>query len=265
MKKPVLNIFWIPAAVQLIACASGTSPAFLDANAAYRAAAADPKITANAPVELHEAELALSRAEKAQDEGEDREQVDHLSYLAGRRVEIAQVRADKRLAEQRTERLTAQKDTVLLDARQREVETLTRELAELKARETDRGIELTVGDVLFDVGQATLKPGAVSALSRLAAFLREHPDRAVLIEGHTDSSGTPDYNLNLSLARADSVARSLVGDGVDGTRISPRGFGESTPIASNDSAAGRLQNRRVDIVVVPAPEPVANPRVGSVR
>src|SRR4029450_4730351 len=108
-----------------------------------------------------------------------------------------------------------------------EVDALTRELAELKARETDRGIELTVGDVLFDVGQASLKPGAPASRGRRAGFLREHPDRKVLIEGHTDSSGTPSYNLDLSLARADSVARALRGDGVGGDRITPPRSGET--------------------------------------
>jgi outer membrane protein OmpA-like peptidoglycan-associated protein len=254
-----------PAAVLFAACASGTNPAFLDANAAYRAAAGDPKVVANAPVELHDAQQALERATKAQDDREDEAEITHLSYLAKRRVEIAQVRADKKVAEARTQQLADQKDEVLLDARQREVDQLTKELAELRARETDRGLELTIGDVLFDPGQASLKPGALPALARLAAFLRDHPDRQVLIEGHTDSTGAPDSNLKLSLARADAVAQTLVAQGVDGSRISPRGFGEATPVASNDTAAGRLQNRRVEIVVIPSPEPVANPRVGSVR
>ncbi len=254
-----------PAAAWLAACASGTNPAFLDANAAYRAAAGDPQVVANAPVELHDAQQALERATKAQDDREDDAEITHLSYLAKRRVEIAQVRAERKIAEARTEQLTDQKDRVLLDARQREVDHLTKELADLRARETDRGIEMTVGDVLFDPGQATLKPGALPALARLGSFLRDHPDRQVLIEGHTDSTGTPDYNLRLSLARADAVSETLVAQGVDGSRISPRGFGEATPVASNETAAGRLQNRRVEIVVVPSPEPVATPRVGSVR
>jgi OmpA-OmpF porin, OOP family len=255
----------IPAAALFAACASGTNPAFLDANSAYRAAAADPRIVTNAPVELHDAEQALDRAQKAQDDHADDAEITHLSYLAKRRVEIAQARAEQKDAQTRAEQLSGQKDQVLLDAKQREVEQLTHELADLKARETDRGIELTVGDVLFDPGRATLTPGAVPALARLAVFLRDHPDRQVLVEGHTDSTGTPDANLRLSLARADAVAQTLVASGVDGARISPRGFGEATPVANNDTAAGRQQNRRVEIVVVPSPEPVANPRVGSVR
>jgi len=255
----------VPAAALFAACASGMNPAYLDANAAYRAAAADPKVTTNAPVELHDAEQALARAAKAQDDHADAEEITHLSYLAKRRVEIAEVRADQKTQQARSAQLADEKDQVLFDAKQREVRQLTQELADLKARETDRGIELTVGDVLFETGHATLQPGALPALARLASFLRDHPDRQVLIEGHTDSTGTPDANLKLSLARADAVAQTLVAQGVDGARISPRGFGEATPVASNATSAGRQQNRRVEIVVVPSPEPVANPRVGSVR
>src|SRR4030095_2370107 len=140
MRSPSL-LLWIPAAAFVAACASGTNPAFLDANAAYRAAAGDPKVTANAPVELHDAQQALDRAAQAHDDRKSDAEIEHLSYLARRRVEIAEARADQKVAEQSSEALADQKDAVLLDARKREVDALTRELAELKARETDRGIE----------------------------------------------------------------------------------------------------------------------------
>jgi len=263
MKRIGWTMFGIPAAALVAACASGMNPAFLDANAAYQAAAADPDVVANAPVELHDAQQALDRAQKAQEKNEKKDEIDSLAYIAKRRVEIAQVRAQKRAADQRSEQLAEQKDRVLLDARQREIDSLSREVSEMKARETDRGIELTMGDVLFDTGRATLKPGAALNLSRLAAFLRAHPDRTVMIEGHTDSTGSAESNMALSLARAQSVASALVADGVDGARITPRGLGEASPVASNDTVAGRLQNRRVEIVIVPSPEPTANPRVGS--
>lgn len=242
------------------ACASGPRSSFLDAHAAYRAAAEDPAIAANAPVELREARKALDEAEKAEDDGESDEQIDHLSYLAGRRVEIARAVAASKRAEQRSERLEEQKDQVVLDARKREIDALNAELAELKARETERGIVLTMSDVLFDVDQATLKPGAQSVITRLAAFLREHPDRSVQIEGHTDSTGTSDYNLQLSLARAENVARALTREGIEPTRVSARGFGEGAPVADNATPAGRLQNRRVELIVGGLP-----PRVGAAR
>lgn len=242
------------------ACASGPRSSFLDAHAAYRAAAEDPAVAANAPVELREAKKALDKAEKAADDGEGDEQIDHLLYLAGRRVEIARAIADSKRADQRSEKLAEQKDQVVLDARRREIDLLNAELAELKARETERGIVLTMSDVLFDVDQATLKPGAQSVITRIASFLREHPDRTVQIEGHTDSTGSTDYNLQLSLARAENVARALAREGIEPTRVSARGFGEGAPVADNTTPAGRLQNRRVELVVGGQPS-----RVGASR
>lgn len=243
-----------------MACASGPRSSFLDAHAAYRSAAEDPQVAANAPVELREAKKALDRAEEAEEEGEGDEQIDHLSYLAGRRVEIARAVADGKRSDARSEQLAEQKDDVVLDARKREIDALNAELAELKARETERGIVLTMSDVLFDVDQATLKPGAQSVITRLAAFLREYPDRTVQIEGHTDSTGAPAYNLQLSLARAESVAQALVREGIEAPRVSARGYGEGAPVADNTTPAGRLQNRRVELIVAGPPQ-----RVGSSR
>ena len=97
-------------------------------------------------------------------------------------------------------------------------------------------------------------------LSVLAAFLNEHPERIVEVEGHTDSTGTPAYNMDLSRARAEAVRTALVRDGVDPSRIEARGFGETAPLASNRTAAGRLQNRRVEIIV-----PGVSTRTGSRR
>jgi outer membrane protein OmpA-like peptidoglycan-associated protein len=119
----------------------------------------------------------------------------------------------------------------------------------LQAKQTDRGLVLTLGDVLFDTGQATLKPGAMSTIQRLAEFLRESPERGVTIEGHTDSVGADSYNMLLSENRARSVSSALSGQGIPTDRIVAVGKGESTPVAGNDSAAGRQQNRRVEIIV----------------
>lgn len=257
---PMMRSLIVLLAALATACASGPRSSFLDAHASYRAAAEDPAVAANAPVELRDAKKALDKAEKAADDGEGDEQIDHLSYLAGRRVEIARAVADSKRAEQRSEKLAEQKDQVVLDARKREIDSLNAELAELKARETERGIVLTMSDVLFDVDQATLKPGAQSVITRLAAFLREYPERTVQIEGHTDSTGSTAYNLQLSLARAENVARALAREGIDPARVSARGYGEGAPVADNTTAAGRLQNRRVELIVGSEPS-----RVGSSR
>jgi outer membrane protein OmpA-like peptidoglycan-associated protein len=131
----------------------------------------------------------------------------------------------------------------------RQAQLLADQLRDLQARETERGLVLTLGDVLFDTGKATLKPGANSTISRLAQFLRQSPERSVTIEGHTDSVGTDSYNLMLSESRAGSVRDALVAQGIENSRILAVGKGESTPVASNDGAAGRQQNRRVEIII----------------
>jgi outer membrane protein OmpA-like peptidoglycan-associated protein len=128
---------------------------------------------------------------------------------------------------------------------------LKQQMSELNAKleETNRGLVLTLGDVLFDFNQTTLGPGASRQLSPLARFLRENPERAVLIEGHTDSSGSDRYNQELSQRRADAVKDLLVQSGISPDRISTRGLGETLPLVSNDSAAGRQQNRRVEVII----------------
>jgi outer membrane protein OmpA-like peptidoglycan-associated protein len=126
---------------------------------------------------------------------------------------------------------------------------LAQELANLKARETNRGLVLTLGDVLFDVNQATLTPGAMNNLSTLVTFLKEHPDRHVTIEGYTDSAGSEAYNLELSQRRAEAVRNFLLQSGIEASRLTATGYGEASPIAPNTTAAGRLQNRRVEVVI----------------
>jgi outer membrane protein OmpA-like peptidoglycan-associated protein len=107
---------------------------------------------------------------------------------------------------------------------------------------------VTLGDVLFDTGKATLKPGAYSTVERLAIVLKEDPSRKVLIEGHTDNVGSDEYNQGLSERRAQSVQAALFERGVEASQISTVGKGETTPVASNDNPAGRQQNRRVELV-----------------
>ncbi len=107
---------------------------------------------------------------------------------------------------------------------------------------------LTLGDVLFDTGQATLKPGATSILDRVAAFLNDNPMVNVRIEGHTDSTGSPDFNQVLSQNRAAAAATALQTRGVPPSRITAVGKGQEFPVASNTTSGGRQQNRRVELV-----------------
>jgi OmpA-OmpF porin, OOP family len=127
---------------------------------------------------------------------------------------------------------------------------LEQEIAAMKGRMTERGIVLTIGDVLFATGKATLSPAADHEIYKLADFMKEHPDRNLLIEGHTDSTGTERTNLGLSLERANAVRDKLVDREISGSRITTKGLGEEFPIAGNDTAAGREQNRRVEVIIL---------------
>jgi OmpA-OmpF porin, OOP family len=135
-----------------------------------------------------------------------------------------------------------------LDAANKEVGSLETELADLKAKRTERGLVLTLGDVLFDTGQAVLRTGAYATLDRLATALKDQPTRSVIIEGHTDDVGSDTNNQQLSQHRATAVQSALLQRGVAGEQIRAVGKGESTPVATNDSEGGRQQNRRVELI-----------------
>jgi outer membrane protein OmpA-like peptidoglycan-associated protein len=122
------------------------------------------------------------------------------------------------------------------------------EKEQLGAHRTDQGMVVTLSNVLFSTGKATLQPGAHLQIERLAAYLEDHPKQRVLIEGNTDSTGSAAFNQKLSAARAQAVAQALELQGVGPSQYRTIGLGEAYPVAANDSAAGRQQNRRVDIV-----------------
>jgi outer membrane protein OmpA-like peptidoglycan-associated protein len=146
-------------------------------------------------------------------------------------------------AEQESMRIAqvAQQTQAQLDAANRQIE-------DMKAQKTDRGMVVTLGDVLFDTGSATLKPGADRSLQQVAAYLSGNVKAKVMIEGHTDSVGDDAFNQRLSEQRAQSVASRLSFMGVDASRVAASGLGEAYPVTGNDTPAGRQQNRRVEII-----------------
>jgi outer membrane protein OmpA-like peptidoglycan-associated protein len=196
---------------------------------------------AHAKEQIAEGELERNRVLLAARERE----ADALAEQ-NRVAEARNLEAEQRNSALETEAETLQNRAAEAAERARELES---ELADLQAKQTERGIVLTLGDVLFDTAQATLKAGAGSTLDRLAQFMRDYPDRQVMIEGHTDSRGSDDYNRDLSERRADAVRDELVERNIEAARIRSVGLGELYPVASNDSDAGMQQNRRVEIVI----------------
>jgi len=134
-----------------------------------------------------------------------------------------------------------------------QLEEMRMRLADLEAKQTERGLVVTLGDVLFEVDRAELKSGAQRSLNELVQVLIESPKAMVAIEGHTDSTGARAHNDSLSQRRAESVRGFLIGQGIGQARISARGMGQDYPVASNGDAAGRQQNRRVELVIQDRP------------
>jgi outer membrane protein OmpA-like peptidoglycan-associated protein len=133
----------------------------------------------------------------------------------------------------------------------KQAEEIQRDLEGATVERVGEGIKITFDSgILFDVNKAALQPVAQSNLDRLAVILQKYEDTDILIEGHTDSQGTEEHNLTLSRARAQSVANHLSGAAVAVTRFSIMGYGEAQPIAENESAAGRAQNRRVELAIM---------------
>ena len=113
---------------------------------------------------------------------------------------------------------------------------------------SNRGPVLTIEDVLFDFEEATLRPEADAVIRKTANYLRQNRDRVAVIEGHTDHTGDKSYNLWLSKLRAESVRDKLLANGISESRLRTGGFGETQPVATNETPAGRQANRRVEIV-----------------
>jgi len=199
-----------------------------------------------------ELKSAQSEAERAKSEAESAKSA---ADVARTRAEMAQSEAERAKSEALQARTESEKTKA-------ENEQLMRELSELKGKQTDRGIVLTIGDLLFETAKADLSTQANASIAKLAQFLLNHPGRNLSIEGHTDSVGSDSYNDALSQRRAESVKNALVERGVGAERIVTKGLGKRFPIASNATAQGRQMNRRVEVVVLnegAAPEAGAAP------
>jgi outer membrane protein OmpA-like peptidoglycan-associated protein len=280
------RIFTTSAAVTCMAfwigCVSPTPPVVSQTRDSYENAAADTDTARHAAVQLYEAEKVVTRLESEAEEGASEAKLDHLAYLAKRRIELARIEAERAVTRERVAELSKQRDALMLQTRTREAQQargvaearsqeaerarreaevamqrarqLERELKDLEAKRTAEGLQLTMRGVLFAFDSDELQPGARTSLARIAEFLNGYPNQSVSVDGHTDSVGSDTYNQTLSERRARSTADYLTTQGVARGRISVRGHGESQPVAPNDTDAGRQQNRRVEILLKD-PEP----------
>jgi outer membrane protein OmpA-like peptidoglycan-associated protein len=203
-----------------------------EAAAAQRAEAERAKADADAA--RAQADAERQRAESARAAAEAERQ----------RAEAARVAAEASLRNAEAEAANSEREKAELRERLRQQLNVI-----LETRETARGLIVNLSDVLFDTAQATLKPGAREKLARVSGILVAHPDLKLEIEGHTDSVGSDGYNQALSERRAESVRAYLVSQRISPQNITTVGFGESRPVATNATAAGRQQNRRVELVV----------------
>lgn len=276
----------LAASLALAACGSvpADNAALVNARAAYASAQGNVQTRELAGAELAAASAALTRANESFQRGDRAAEVDHLAYLASQRVAVAQQTARQKAADAEMVSAEAERDRTRLAARTSEVDTAQRQaqmsreqseasmrvaqgaqrqtaeaqartllveeqLRALNAKQTDRGMVVTIGDVLFDTGRAELKSGSARDMGKLAEFFRAHPERTALVEGFTDSVGGPAANQELSDQRAEAVRTALVGLGVARERINVQGYGEAFPVAGNGNAGGRQMNRRVEVLV----------------
>jgi OOP family OmpA-OmpF porin len=166
--------------------------------------------------------------------------------------EMQALRERNLLAEQRADSLRreAEEANRRLNEAVGQLRSLVAEITNLQ--QTQRGLVISLSGILFDVGRSALKAASQASIERIAAVLTQYPQHQIVVEGHTDATGSDELNLQLSRDRASAVRSALVAGGVDASKISAEGYGESRPVASNDSAEGRQQNRRVEIVIVGA-------------
>ncbi|MCB0309611.1 MAG: OmpA family protein [Bdellovibrionales bacterium] len=225
----------------------------------------DPFIVKNAPLEINEAERTLSQAFQIWNETEDKSRTSDVARKALTQINTARVQAGKNATAevskeaQYSEQLYHKQQMIAhlqQDALSQQAENhriLINQLSELKRDQLQQQMLLSLNsDLLFDVDRTSLKPGARRELTPLLDFLRNHPQHTIKIEGHTDNTGDDSYNRALSEKRADAVKSYLIRNGIADWRIKAKGLGESYPVASNDTTAGRLQNRRVEVLILPS-------------
>lgn len=267
--KKLITVIGVAGVLSACASAPQRNDQLEQARAEVQTLSADPMAQQAAASDLDQARASLNQADSAFQQKRPPEQVSQLAYLALRHAQAGEARASEARARQQIAKAQEDRNRIQLQAREREADSAKaeaatarntaaaaqselanarQELNDLQAKQTDRGMVMTLSDVLFDTGKATLKPGARRDLDRLAQALKDNQNTRVKIEGYTDSVGSDSYNQELSQRRAQAVADALQTRGVPADRYEVEGLGKEYPVATNDTPAGRQQNRRVEIV-----------------
>ena len=238
-----------------------TNTAIIEADAAFTGRKAQEDVDALGHIALRLAQTAeANNARLAADRAADSLRTARLQRLLTlSEAQRADLEAKRQLSEQEMQALRQRADS-LRNAAEEANRRLNEALGQLRSlvaeitnlQQTQRGLVISLSDILFDVGKSTLKPGAQASIGRIAVVLTQYPQHQILVEGHTDATGGDEFNHQLSHDRANTVRTALIAGGVDASKISAEGFGETRPVATNDTPAGRQQNRRVEIVIVGA-------------
>ncbi|HTJ97200.1 MAG TPA: OmpA family protein, partial [Rhodocyclaceae bacterium] len=272
MKKNIALPSLLIISALLGACSSmPTSTTLLEQTRSdYRMAQGTPNVISYAPMEMKQAGDALALANTAADKNESLTTIDQLAYVAKQKVALAQEVGNRKAAEAAIASSSKERDQVRLDQRTLEANQarqsaeqakqvaevalarnaqLEAQLANLHAQKTERGMVITLSDVLFGTDLSYLTADGMRTVKTLADVLQQNPQRMVLIEGFTDSTGGAVHNQDLSERRALSVGNALNEKGIPRGRIGVKGYGEDYPVAANDTAQNRQLNRRVEIVL----------------
>lgn len=233
-----------------------------DAEAARVKAEDEARLRAAADADRIAAEKAKADAERAKQEAVTaaiasdrlkREAEEARQAALAQQEKLASEASQARAAAEDAERLRqdAERERQKAEANQAQLrqQLLAQFNAILQTRDTARGLIVNISDVLFDTGKYSLKPGAREKLAKVSGILLGHPGLKIAVEGHTDNVGSDEYNLKLSQERANSVRAYLVSQSLDPAAVTATGFGETTPVADNGTAAGRQRNRRVELVI----------------
>ena len=286
MKKLLLAPTLLTVAILISACVTTprTTSLLEQTRTDYAMTRNNPNVERYAPLEMEQATIAMNQANAASNHDDSEEAINKLAYLAKDKIGLANEVTKQKLAEKEAANTAKERDQMVLNQRSLEADKakqdaaqsqmtaqaaqadaadsqrraadaqaqaalLQAQLADLAAKQTDRGIVITLGDVLFGTDLSNLNSNGMHTVQKLADVLSKNPQRTVLVEGYTDSTGTASHNQELSERRAQSVRTALQSMGISGDRILTRGYGQEFPVASNDTAGNRQMNRRVEIVL----------------